>query len=150
MINITYRKANLGDELGIMALIHELAAFERAPEQVVNTADDLKIHLFEEQVCEALVALNQDEIVGFALYFTNYSTWKGKCLYLEDFYVKPGLRGYGIGSALFDRVVQIAQDRGVKRMDWQVLEWNKSAIDFYRKKSAVLDPEWINGRLFFD
>jgi GNAT superfamily N-acetyltransferase len=71
-------------------------------------------------------------------------------LYLEDFYVKPEFRGVGIGAELFDRVVEIAKARGVKRMDWQVLEWNKPALAFYTKKSAVLDPEWINGRLFFD
>lgn len=150
MITIRYRAAVPGDEQGIMDLIHELAAYERAPEQVVNSADKLSVHLFEEKICDALVALHEEEIVGFALYFTNYSTWKGKCLYLEDFYVKPEFRGFGIGAELFDRVVEIAKARGVKRMDWQVLEWNKPALAFYTKKSAVLDPEWINGRLFFD
>jgi GNAT superfamily N-acetyltransferase len=150
MITIRYRAAIPGDEQGIMDLIHELAAYERAPEQVVNSAADLSVHLFEEKICDALVALHEEEIVGFALYFTNYSTWKGKCLYLEDFYVKPEFRGFGIGAELFDRVVEIAKARGVKRMDWQVLEWNKPALAFYTKKSAVLDPEWINGRLFFD
>lgn len=150
MITIRYRAAIPGDEQGIMDLIHELAAYERAPEQVVNSADELSVHLFEEKICDALVALHEEEIVGFALYFTNYSTWKGKCLYLEDFYVKPEFRGFGIGAELFDRVVEIAKARGVKRMDWQVLEWNKPALAFYTKKSAVLDPEWINGRLFFD
>lgn len=150
MITIRYRAAIPGDEQGIMDLIHELAAYERAPEQVVNSAADLGVHLFEEKICDALVSLHEEEIVGFALYFTNYSTWKGKCLYLEDFYVKPEFRGFGIGAELFDRVVEIAKARGVKRMDWQVLEWNKPALAFYTKKSAVLDPEWINGRLFFD
>lgn len=150
MITIRYRAAIPGDEQGVMDLIHELAAYERAPEQVVNSAADLSVHLFEEKICDALVALHEEEIVGFALYFTNYSTWKGKCLYLEDFYVKPEFRGFGIGAELFDRVVEIAKARGVKRMDWQVLEWNKPALAFYTKKSAVLDPEWINGRLFFD
>ena len=150
MITIRYRATIPGDEQGIMDLIHELAAYERAPEQVVNSAADLSVHLFEEKICDALVALHEEEIVGFALYFTNYSTWKGKCLYLEDFYVKPEFRGFGIGAELFDRIVEIAKARGVKRMDWQVLEWNKPALAFYTKKSAVLDPEWINGRLFFD
>jgi GNAT superfamily N-acetyltransferase len=71
-------------------------------------------------------------------------------LYLEDFYVLPELRGEGIGSLLFDNVVEIARKRAVKRMDWQVLDWNETALNFYKKKQAVLDPEWINGRIFFD
>ena len=144
------RPAKKGDEHAIMELIHGLALYEKAPEQVVNTAEDLGIHLFEEKICEAIVAEKDNQIVGFALYYTNYSTWKGKCLYLEDFYVLPELRGEGIGSILFDEVVSIARNRGVKRMDWQVLEWNEPAINFYKKKEAVLDPEWMNGRLFFD
>lgn len=143
------REARKGDEQAIMDLIHGLALYEKAPEQVVNTAEDLAIHLFEEKICEAIVAEKDKQIVGFALYYTNYSTWKGKCLYLEDFYVLPELRGEGIGSLLFDRVVEIAKDRGVKRMDWQVLEWNEPALKFYQKKAAVLDSEWINGRFFF-
>jgi GNAT superfamily N-acetyltransferase len=143
------REARKGDEQAIMDLIHGLALYEKAPEQVVNTAEDLAIHLFEEKICDAIVAEKDKQIVGFALYYTNYSTWKGKCLYLEDFYVLPELRGEGIGSLLFDRVVEIAKERGVKRMDWQVLEWNEPAIQFYQKKDAVLDSEWINGRFFF-
>ena len=147
MITIRYRAAIPGDEQGIMDLIHELAAYERAPEQVVNSAADLSVHLFEEKICDALVALHEEEIVGFALYFTNYSTWKGKCLYLEDFYVKPETRGLGVGSKLFDEVVEIAKAKKVKRMDWQVLDWNEPGLHFYRKFNATLDPEWINGKL---
>lgn len=144
------RPAQKGDEHAIMELIHGLALYEKAPEQVVNTAEDLGVHLFDEKICEALVAEKDNQIVGFALYYTNYSTWKGKCLYLEDFYVVPELRGEGIGSMLFDKVVEVARNRGVKRMDWQVLEWNEPALNFYKKNQAVLDPEWINGRIFFD
>ena len=143
------RPAKKGDENAIMELIQALAEYEKAPEQVVNTAEALGQHLFDEQICKALVVENDQKIIGFALYFTNYSTWKGKCLYLEDFYVLPEYRGNGIGSTLFDAIVEIAQKTGVKRMDWQVLEWNEPAIKFYEKKNAVLDPEWVNGRLFF-
>jgi GNAT superfamily N-acetyltransferase len=89
-------------------------------------------------------------VVGFALFYTNYSTWKGKCLYLEDLYVLPEFRRIGAGSALFERVIDEAKKRKVRRMDWQVLDWNEPAIEFYKKKGALLDPEWINGRLFFD
>jgi GNAT superfamily N-acetyltransferase len=144
------RAAQRGDEFGIHALIHALAVYEKAPNEVVNTPEALRIHLFEEQVCEALVAVEKELIVGFALWYTSYSTWKGKCLYLEDFFVLPDYRKSGIGSQLFDQVVEIAKARKVKRMDWQVLEWNQLAIDFYKKREAVLDPEWINGRYFFE
>ena len=145
----TIRKAQVGDETAIFGLICELAAYEKAPEQVVNTAENLGRDLFEEKVCEALVVVVENRIVGFALYYTNYSTWKGKCLYLEDFYLQPDFRRGGIGSKLFDEVVKVAKQRGVKRMDWQVLDWNEPAINFYKKKQAVLDPEWMNGRIFF-
>ncbi|MEN9399712.1 MAG: hypothetical protein RL632_813 [Bacteroidota bacterium] len=144
------RAAQPGDEHAIMSLIHALAHYEKAPEQVKNTVSDLALHLFEEKICGALVVEIEQQIVGFALYYTNYSTWKGKCLYLEDFFILPEFRRDGIGSQLFDRVVHIAKERKVRRMDWQVLEWNEPALSFYAKKNATLDPEWINGRLFFD
>lgn len=143
------RAAQKGDEFGIFRLIQELANYEKAPEQVTNTAENLAIDLFDKAICEAIVAEIDSEIVGFALWYTSYSTWKGACLYLEDFYVLPEFRAQKIGSKLFDEVVQIAKNRKVKRMDWQVLEWNQLAIDFYTRKEAILDPEWINGRLFF-
>lgn len=147
---MTIRAAIPGDEQAIMSLIHALALYEKAPEQVKNTASDLGLHLFEEKICEALVVEVADQIIGFALFYTNYSTWKGKCLYLEDFFLLPEFRRDGIGSQLFDRVVDIAKARNVRRMDWQVLEWNEPALSFYARKNASLDPEWINGRLFFD
>jgi GNAT superfamily N-acetyltransferase len=144
------RGAQKGDEMAIMQLIKALALYEKAPEQVSNTAEELGKHLFEERICDALVVEIDERIIGFALFYTNYSTWKGKCLYLEDFFVLPEFRRDGIGSQLFDAVVQIAHERGVRRMDWQVLEWNEPALNFYRKQNAVLDSEWINGRLFFE
>ncbi|MFN5415920.1 MAG: GNAT family N-acetyltransferase [Flavobacteriia bacterium] len=143
------RKAKPGDEYGIFKLIQALAEYEKAPEQVTNTPEILGKDLFEEKVCDALVAEENNQIVGFALWYTSYSTWKGQCLYLEDFYVLQEFRSLKIGSKLFDEVVKIAQEQGVKRMDWQVLEWNELALDFYRRKNALLDSEWVNGRLFF-
>lgn len=145
------RQANTQDIPAIFKLIQELATYERAPEQVINTPEQLHIDLFEDQICSALVATNElDEVIGFALYYISYSTWKGRCIYLEDFYVQENERKKGFGQALFDQVVQIAQQMGVKRMDWQVLEWNHTALNFYRRNHALLDPEWINGRLFFE
>lgn len=143
------REASRGDVNAIFGLIRELAEYEHAPEQVTNTALQLEIDLFDKKICDAIVAELDSVVVGFALYFTNYSTWKGACLYLEDFYVKAEFRRQGIGEKLFEAVVEIAKQRGVKRMDWQVLEWNDPALFFYRKHNAVLDSEWINGRFFF-
>lgn len=143
------RKAKPGDEYGIFKLIQALAEYEKAPEQVTNTPEILGKDLFEEKICDALVAEENNQIVGFALWYTSYSTWKGQCLYLEDFYVLPEFRSLKIGSKIFDEVVKIAKVKGVKRMDWQVLEWNDLALDFYRRKNALLDSEWVNGRLFF-
>lgn len=144
------RAARIGDEGAIHELISELALYEKAPGEVTNTVEKLRIDLFVDPVCEALVVENESlEVVGFALYYQSYSTWKGRCLYLEDFYVKPDFRRGGIGSNLFLQVVEIAKKWGVKRMDWQVLDWNEPAIEFYKKHQAILDSEWVNGRLFF-
>ena len=144
------RIAKRSDVPAIFALIQELALYEKAPEQVTNTVENLRIDLFDKQLCGAIVAEINEEIVGFALYYTSYSTWKGACLYLEDFYVKEEFRKLGIGQQLFDEIVLIAKARNVKRMDWQVLEWNEPAIRFYEKQQALLDPEWLNGRMFFE
>lgn len=147
---MTIREAVPGDEKAIFALVCALAEYERAPEEVVNTPEKLAGDLFSDPVCEALVVESEDgTIVGFALYYTSYSTWKGRCLYLEDFFVLPEYRRGGIGSTLFQRVVEIARNRGVRRMDWQVLDWNEPAMAFYRRQGAILDDGWINGRLFF-
>ncbi|HRP53909.1 MAG TPA: GNAT family N-acetyltransferase [Fluviicola sp.] len=144
------REAKPGDETAIHTLIKELADYEREPDAVINTPENLYIDLFVDQICDALVVENEkQEIVGFALYYQSYSTWKGRCLYLEDFYLKPSARRGGIGSKLFQQVVDIAKARNVKRMDWQVLAWNEPAIQFYKKHQAILDDEWMNGRLFF-
>ncbi|MEN9699468.1 MAG: hypothetical protein RLZZ301_666 [Bacteroidota bacterium] len=145
------RQAKPQDVPAIYSLICELASYERAPEQVVNTPQQLELDLFQDAVCEAIVCENEaHQVIGFALFYTSYSTWKGRCLYLEDFYVQETERKKGYGQALFDEVLKIAKARGVKRMDWQVLDWNHTALNFYRRNHATLDPEWINGRLFFE
>jgi GNAT superfamily N-acetyltransferase len=143
------RKAVPGDEVAIHALIQALAEYEKAPDEVINTPEQLAIDLFQDRICEAFVVESDKKIVGFALYYVSYSTWKGRCLYLEDFYVLPTYRRGGIGSELFQKVVDVAKAWKVKRMDWQVLEWNEPALSFYRKHGATLDPEWVNGRFFF-
>jgi GNAT superfamily N-acetyltransferase len=143
------REAQQGDEVKILELIHALAVYEKSPNEVINTAANLKRDLFEKKICHAIVAEIQGEIVGFALYYFAYSTWKGQCLYLEDLFVQPTFRQHGIGKQLFDAVVSAAKSNNIKRMDWQVLAWNEPALAFYKKQAALLDDEWINGRLFF-
>ncbi len=144
------REASPGDEKAIFDLIYALAVYEKAPEQVTNTPEQLRKDLFEDKICHAFVAEEDGQIIGFALYYISYSTWKGKCLYLEDFFVIPEKRQQGIGEQLFRKTVQKAKELGVKRMDWQVLEWNEPALAFYKKQDATLDEEWVNGRLFFE
>jgi GNAT superfamily N-acetyltransferase len=149
-MKVEIRPAIPSDVQSIFELIKELASYEKAAEQVSNSPEALAQDLFDKNLCQAIVALNDSEIIGFALYYTSYSTWKGACLYLEDFYVKQDQRRLGIGQLLFNEIVQIAKESKVKRMDWQVLEWNEPALQFYQKHGAVLDSEWINGRLFFE
>jgi GNAT superfamily N-acetyltransferase len=144
------RKAQSGDEVAILELIKGLAAYENEPDAVVNTAEKLHDDLFKNNLCEAFVAETDTKIIGFALFYTSYSTWKGPCIYLEDLYVLPEERKSGAGTKLFDAVVDVAKERKVARMDWQVLDWNELAIKFYEKKNATIDTDWYNGRLFFE
>ena len=146
---IQVRKARLGDETAIYELIKELAVYEKEPAEVTNTISELKTHLFEDKICDSLIATYKNEIVGFTLFYISYSTWKGKCLYLEDFYVKGKYRKQGIGAQLFNETINIAKSIKAKRMDWQVLSWNEIAINFYKKQGTNLDAGWINGRISF-
>ena len=143
------RPANPSDTVFIHRLIQELADYERAPDAVINSPELLLNDLFVEGRCHAFVAEYEEVIIGFALYYFGYSTWKGRTLYLEDLYVQEDFRKTGVGQQLFDQVVMVAIKEKVRRMDWQVLTWNEPALAFYRKNNAILDDEWINGRLFF-
>ncbi|UKN00889.1 GNAT family N-acetyltransferase [Paracrocinitomix mangrovi] len=149
MSNIQIRKATPNDMDKVLELIRELAIYENAEEQVSNTADQLRKDGFGEHPrFECFVADEENEVIGFALFYTSYSTWKGTCLYLEDLLVTESKRRSGIGKLLFDKVLETAKERGAKRFEWQVLDWNEPAISFYKKYNADLDPEWINGKIF--
>jgi GNAT superfamily N-acetyltransferase len=144
--NITIRKAVRSDCPAMLDLVRELAVYEKAPDEV--TVDPFH---FEESgfgqnpVWWALVAENESgTVVGFALYYIRYSTWKGQVMYLEDLLVTEQMRGYGIGHQLVDRLIVEAREKGFRRIVWQVLEWNEPAINFYRKYNASFDPEWVN------
>lgn len=140
------RRAKRGDETQIMGLVHELALYEKAPEEVINTPEQLAIDLFDDKICDCFVYELDGAIRGIALYYISYSTWRGRCLYLEDLYIQPAYRRGGIGRILFQKLIDEAKTLKVKRMDWQVLDWNEPAIKFYESIGATLDPEWINGR----
>lgn len=144
------RSAEPKDVSSILDLIKGLAEYEKDLAAVKNTEAKLHEDLFVHKYCEAFVGVIEDKIVGFALFYTSYSTWKGPCVYLEDLYVEPEYRGTGLGSKLFDKIVAVAKERKVSRMDWQILDWNQPAIDFYKRKGATVDPDWLNGRLFFE
>lgn len=148
-MEISIRNAQKGDEVVLIDLIKGLAEFEKDLEAVENTPERLAIDLFENKLCEAILAEQNNQVIGFAIYYTSYSTWKGPCMYLEDLYIIPEVRGTGAGGKLFDRVVEIAQERNYARMDWQILDWNTPAIEFYKKRGAQIDEDWLNGRLFF-
>ncbi len=135
----------------VLGLIKELAIYEKAPQEVEVDVPTLERDGFgSDKIFDCFVADEDGTVLGFALYYTKYSTWKGKCLFLEDFLVKESRRGEGIGKLLFDEVVKVAKERQVKRMEWQVLEWNSPAINFYNKYQANLDPEWLNGKLVYE
>lgn len=132
----------------IYAMICELAEFEKAANEVSINLDDLKRDGFgKNPIFEVILAEESTNILGMAFYYFSYSTWKGKCIYLEDIIVKSAFRGKGIGKKLFLEVVKRAKETKAKRMQWQVLDWNSEAIEFYQNLGASIDSSWLNGRL---
>ena len=148
MSEIVIRKGNQNDVDAALGLVKELAHYEKAPYEVEVTVEEMKNWGFgQNKVFDFFVAESNGKIIGLALYYYKYSTWKGKCMFLEDIIVTESMRGKGIGKLLFDEVVKVAKAEKVRRLEWQVLEWNEPAINFYRKYNAVLDGEWINCKL---
>src|SRR5437016_2213842 len=143
------RQARAGDVPVILELIRDLATYERAPDEVTATEEQLVDVLFGERpAAEVLLAFERESPVGFALFFHNFSTWLGRPgLYLEDLFVKPEKRGKGYGRALLVELAKIARDRGCGRMEWAVLNWNEPAIKFYRALGAKPMDEWTVFRL---
>ena len=143
------RPAQPADAPLILALIRELAAYEREPDAAIATEEDLLRDGFGPQrYFECLIAEEDGQPAGFALYFFNYSTWRGRPgLYLEDLFVRPEFRGKGIGKALLVRVAAVAVERGCGRLQWQVLDWNQTAIDFYQSLGAQFLDEWRTMRV---
>lgn len=145
---IELRLATKDDCPRMMELIQELAHFERAPHEVTVTMDEfINAGFGNNPVWKAFLAVDGDLIVGLALYYVRYSTWKGCRLYLEDLIVTENYRGSGIGKQLFDRTIQEAQELGFSGMVWQVLDWNEPAIKFYNKYGANIEAGWLNAAL---
>ena len=140
----TLRAAEARDVPAIVGLIGELAEFEKLTHLLEVTPQSLHPHLFgPHPVAEALVAEHDAQLIGFALFFTSFSTFLGKPgLYLEDLYVQPAHRGAGVGRALLMRLAALANERGHGRFEWSVLDWNEGAIRFYERMGATLLPEW--------
>lgn len=128
-------------------LVLELAEYEKSAHEFTATLEDYQRD-FAEGTFEVLVAKQEQTIVGMALYYMTYSTWKGKMLYLEDFVVQKAHRRKGIGDALFEAFLSVAKNKGCRLVKWQVLDWNEPAIHFYKKKSATIEQEWWNGKIF--
>lgn len=136
------RTAKPTDMKEVLGLIQELAVFENEPDAVEITEEDLIRDGFEGDAFKCFVAEKEARIVGIALVYPRYSTWKGVALHLEDLIVTQSLRGSGIGSALLKQVVDYAKELGVKRVSWDVLDWNEPAISFYEAKGAKVLRDW--------
>lgn len=137
------RKGQKEDMKGVLALIQELAEFEKEPDAVLITEDDLVRDGFGiNPLFQVFVAEVDNNIVGIALFYYRYSTWKGKTIHLEDLVVKDTMRGTGLGYALYSEIIKQAKKDNVRRIDWNVLDWNTPAIDFYEKSGAKVFDEW--------
>ena len=147
-MNISMRRASVDDAPFIYSLINKLAEFEKAPEQVTLTLDQLLEDAFsDDPLCFSHILESDGTPAGFTLCYYRYSTWKGKSLYLEDLFVEPEFRGQGLAKLALKNLAEIAVRERCGRFEWQVLDWNEPAIKFYQSIGADLDPEWINCRL---
>ena len=147
-MKVKIRKGQKADLPSVLALIKELAEFEKATNEVTVTLEELEDDGFgQHPYYWFIVAEYKGEIIGLSFYFIRYSTWKGRFLFLEDFVVKEDFRSQGVGSQLFEQTIRIARRLEVKGMVWQVLDWNEDAISFYKKYEASINTEWLNGKL---
>jgi ribosomal protein S18 acetylase RimI-like enzyme len=147
---VKIREARAEDCPRMLELVQELAVYERAPDEVTVTLEHFIENGFgTNPVWWGLVAEADGLIVGFALYYIRYSTWKGKKMYLEDILVTEDWRKKGIGTLLMDELVRIAKEKDFQGITWQVLEWNEPAIKFYERYKPVFDGEWVNVMLNF-
>lgn len=150
MKQVNIRKGTATDIPAVMALVKELALYEKAPHEVTNTTERMLQDGFGDRPYFTFWVVEVDlQIVGMALCYVRYSTWKGPMLYLEDFYIQEPHRGAQLGQQLFEVCLASAKASGMAGICWQVLDWNEPAIRFYKKFEAQLDGEWINGKIMF-
>lgn len=150
-MDINIRVAEKKDCLRLLELIHELAVYEKAPEEVTVSMEEFQDSGFgKNPVWKAFVAEENGIIQGFGLYYIRYSTWKGCRMYLEDLLVTEKMRGKGIGKLIFNRLIEEAIEKEFKGMTWQVLDWNEPAINFYKKYNSDFDSGWLNASLSKD
>ncbi|GAA0473224.1 MULTISPECIES: GNAT family N-acetyltransferase [Tatumella] len=148
-MNLSIRPARPDDSQIIFDMITELAIYEKAPEQVVTSATGIRETLFgPDSKTEALIAEAEGNVIGYAVFFTSYSTWLGRNgIYLEDLYISPVSRGQGAGKALIKHIAGLAVQRQCGRLEWSVLDWNTPAIAFYQSIGALPQEEWVRYRL---
>ena len=145
------RRGTIADADDMLRLITELAVFEREPNAVVISAADLKQDGFgESPLFETFIAEIDTQIVGMALYYNRYSTWKGKTIHLEDLIVSESARGAGVGMALYKEILKEGKKQNVRRVEWNVLDWNTPAIDFYEKTGAKILHDWCTVQIDSD
>lgn len=142
-MNALIRKAEKKDSLAILNLIKELALFEKEPESVKLKLSDIENDGFgTKPLFECIVAEINERIIGMAIYYPRYSTWNGPTIHLEDLIVSEQYKGKGIGTQLYSNFIKMALNSGVKRVEWNVLDWNSPAINFYKKSGAKVLDEW--------
>jgi len=150
-MSITIRTAVKADCSRLLELIHELAVYEKAPNEVTVSLEEFENAGFgHNPVWKAFVAEVDGIIQGFGLYYVRYSTWKGSRMYLEDLLVTEKMRGKGLGKMILDRLIEEAKEKGFNGISWQVLDWNDPAIHFYKKYNTEFDSGWINVSLSKD
>jgi len=146
-MTVTIRKIEESDYLVLISLFKEFALFEKLPEKMTNSVEQMQR---EKEYLKGFVAVNDaDEIVGYATYFFGYYTWIGKSLYMDDLYVRPDFRGACVGTKLINEVIAFAKAENCKKLRWQVSEWNQPAIDFYKCLGANVDAVESNCDLVF-
>jgi len=147
-MEITVRRSEERDVPGMLRLVRELATFEREPLAVINTEQQMIADGFGvNPAFISFVAEADNEIVGTAIFYFAYSTWKGKYIYLDDIVVTEKFRKKGIGKLLFDKIIEFAKENNANQLRWHVLNWNEPAIHFYEKYKADMDPDWITCKL---
>lgn len=147
-MSVVIRSCRPNDIPAVLGLVRELAVYEKAANEVAVTENEmLEAGFGQHPIFECSVAELNNKIVGIAITYYKYSTWKGRCLFLEDIIVTESHRRMGIGDLLFKTVIAMAKEKKVRRLEWQVLEWNEPAINFYKKHKSLFDAEWINCKL---